>query len=86
MGCPIHEASRRGLGAIMLRKPKKLARLVSGMAAGLSIPLTVKVGSSLNHDQGGCRVHAPFPLVRPAWLGGGRGAIGSQGESHGQLR
>lgn len=27
----------------MLRKPKKLARLVAGLAAGLDIPLTVKV-------------------------------------------
>lgn len=43
VGCPIHEASRRGLGAIMLRKPKKLARLVEGMAARLPIPLTVKI-------------------------------------------
>jgi hypothetical protein len=27
--CPIHEASRRGLGAAMLRKPRALAKLVS---------------------------------------------------------
>lgn len=31
-GCPIHEATRRGLGAALLRKPKKLARLVNGIA------------------------------------------------------
>ena len=30
VGCPIHEATRRGLGAALLRKPKKLARLVGG--------------------------------------------------------
>jgi tRNA-dihydrouridine synthase len=42
VGCPIYEASRRGLGAVMLRKPRKLARLVEGMASQLPIPLTVK--------------------------------------------
>lgn len=29
-GCPIYEATRRGLGAALLRKPKKLAKLVGG--------------------------------------------------------
>lgn len=32
-GCPIYEATRRGLGAALLRKPAKLARLVSGGGA-----------------------------------------------------
>lgn len=31
-GCPIYEATRRGLGAALLRKPQKLARLVNGIA------------------------------------------------------
>jgi tRNA-dihydrouridine synthase 3 len=45
VGCPIHEASRRGLGAVMLRKPTKLARLVSGMVAeaGDDLAVTVKI-------------------------------------------
>lgn len=42
-GCPIHEATRRGLGSALLRKPQKLARLVSGIAAQVPVPLTVKV-------------------------------------------
>jgi tRNA-dihydrouridine synthase 3 len=42
-GCPIYEATRRGLGSALLRKPEKLARLVAGIAAELPIPLTVKV-------------------------------------------
>lgn len=33
-GCPIHEATRRGLGAVLLRRPKKLARLVRGCGQG----------------------------------------------------
>lgn len=43
VGCPIYEATRRGLGAALLRKPKKLAKLVNGMALRLPVPLTVKI-------------------------------------------
>ena len=42
-GCPIHEASRRGLGAIMLRKPNKVAKLVAGIAKDCPLPFTVKI-------------------------------------------
>ncbi len=37
------EATRRGLGAALLRKPTKLGRLVAGIAEGIPIPLTVKI-------------------------------------------
>lgn len=37
------EASRRGLGAVLLRKPQKLARLVSGIVQGSELPVTVKI-------------------------------------------
>ena len=30
-GCPTYDATRRGLGAALLRKPKKLARLVGAL-------------------------------------------------------
>ena len=43
MGCPIYEATRRGLGSSLLKKPKKLSRLIGGMVEGLSLPLEVKV-------------------------------------------
>jgi tRNA-dihydrouridine synthase 3 len=42
-GCPIHEITRRGLGASLLRKPKKLGRLVEAMKKAVSIPVTVKL-------------------------------------------
>ena len=49
------EATKRGLGAVLLRKPQKLARLVAGIAAGSPIPFTVKLrigtgekGSNIN--------------------------------------
>jgi len=31
-GCPIHEATRRGLGSSLLRSPKKLGNLVNGLS------------------------------------------------------
>ncbi|CAL8466678.1 g6214 [Coccomyxa elongata] len=42
-GCPIYEATKRGLGSALLRNPRKLARLVAGIAEGIDLPLTVKV-------------------------------------------
>ena len=42
-GCPIHETWKRGLGAALLKKPKKLERLVRGIADGTRLPLTVKI-------------------------------------------
>jgi tRNA-dihydrouridine synthase 3 len=42
-GCPIYEATRRGLGSNLLKKPNKLARLVHGIASEIPIPMTVKV-------------------------------------------
>ncbi len=44
-GCPIHEITRRGLGAALLRKPRKLGRLVEAMKKAVSVPVTVKVRS-----------------------------------------
>lgn len=37
------EATKRGLGSALLRKPPKLARLVAGIAEGIDLPLTVKI-------------------------------------------
>lgn len=42
-GCPIYEASKRGLGAVMLKKPRSLAKLVHGIAKESLLPLTVKI-------------------------------------------
>jgi len=42
-GCPIHEITRRGLGASLLRKPARLGRLVAAMAKAVRIPVTVKL-------------------------------------------
>jgi tRNA-dihydrouridine synthase 3 len=42
-GCPIDEMTRRGLGAGLLRKPGRLARLVEAMAKAVKVPVTVKL-------------------------------------------
>ncbi|KAK9868063.1 hypothetical protein WJX84_011334 [Apatococcus fuscideae] len=54
VGCPIYEASRRGLGAVLLRKPAKLARLVAGIAAGSPLPLTVKIRTGESSSKINC--------------------------------
>ena len=42
-GCPIYEATRRGLGAAMLKRPSSLERLVRITAAATPLPMTVKI-------------------------------------------
>jgi tRNA-dihydrouridine synthase 3 len=42
-GCPIDLITRRGLGASLLRKPGRLARLVAAMKAAVGVPVTVKI-------------------------------------------
>lgn len=37
------EATKRGLGAALLRKPTKLAKMVAGIAAASDLPITVKI-------------------------------------------
>jgi len=44
-GCPIHEITRRGLGASLLRKPSKVGRLVEAMKKAVGVPVTVKLRS-----------------------------------------
>ncbi len=42
-GCPIFEMTRRGLGASLMRKPGRLARLVGAMVRAVKLPVTVKL-------------------------------------------
>lgn len=37
------EATKRGLGAALLKKPTKLAKMVAGIAAAVDLPVTVKI-------------------------------------------
>jgi tRNA-dihydrouridine synthase 3 len=42
-GCPIHPITGRGLGASLLQKPARIARLVEAMRRAVDVPVTVKV-------------------------------------------
>lgn len=44
--CPIYEATRRGLGAALLRKPAKLAKLVRRVKMGWQQGLAARVQES----------------------------------------
>jgi tRNA-dihydrouridine synthase 3 len=50
-GCPIHEITRRGLGASLLRKPSRLGRLVEAMRKALGVPVTVKLRAGWSEDE-----------------------------------
>ena len=53
-GCPIFEATRRGLGSSLLRSPTKLGKLVQGMVQGSNIPITVKIRLGCEADTINC--------------------------------
>jgi len=53
-GCPIFEATRRGLGSSLLRYPDKLGALVKGMVDGSEIPVTVKIRLGCEVDSINC--------------------------------
>ena len=74
-GCPIHEATRRGLGSALLRSPKKLARLVAGIAEGSPVPLTVKIRLGVTDST------ANFEKVVPALVEAGAAAVTIHGRS-----
>lgn len=42
-GCPIHLITGRGLGASLLQKPARIARLVEAMRRAVGVPVTVKL-------------------------------------------
>lgn len=54
-GCPIFEATRRGLGSSLLRSPKKLSKLVHGLVRNKhGLPVTVKIRLGCELDSINC--------------------------------
>ena len=43
LGCPIDDATRRGFGAALLRRPTRTAEIVSAMKQAVGVPVTVKL-------------------------------------------
>jgi tRNA-dihydrouridine synthase 3 len=51
-GCPIDEMTRRGLGAALLQKPKRIQALVAAMKGAVrKIPVTVKIRLGWSEDR-----------------------------------
>ncbi len=50
-GCPIAVLTGRGLGASLMRKPTKLARLVAAMVRAVKIPVSVKLRSGWSSER-----------------------------------
>jgi tRNA-dihydrouridine synthase 3 len=68
LGCPIDYFTSKGLGAALARQPKRVARIVEGMARAVTgIPVTVKIRLGWNSDQ---RNHVE--VARAAVDGGAR--------------
>ena len=54
-GCPIFEATRRGLGSSLLRSPKKLGKLVGGLVNNKhNMPVSVKIRLGCEADTINC--------------------------------
>ncbi len=50
-GCPIEDMTRRGLGAALLQKPKRIAAIVDAMVKAIApVPVTVKIRLGWNED------------------------------------
>jgi tRNA-dihydrouridine synthase 3 len=54
-GCPIAQFTGRGLGASLMRKPTKLARLVAAMARAVKVPVTVKLRTGWSAEKANVR-------------------------------
>ena len=50
-GCPIDLIVRRGAGAALLKRPRKLAELVSAVRAAVTVPLSVKIRSGFTQKK-----------------------------------
>jgi tRNA-dihydrouridine synthase 3 len=50
-GCPIGAITGRGLGASLLKKPGRLARLVASLVAAVRVPVTVKLRTGWSEAQ-----------------------------------
>ncbi len=49
-GCPIRAITSRGMGASLLKKPGRIARLVAAMRRAVGVPVTVKLRTGWSED------------------------------------
>jgi tRNA-dihydrouridine synthase 3 len=77
-GCPIAGITGRGLGASLLRRPAKLARLVEAMRRAVDVPVTVKLRTGWSQES------VNVSEVARACEEAGAGAIAIHGRSREQ--
>lgn len=78
LGCPIDLLCRRGIGAALLRKPRRVEEIVRAMVAATDRPVSVKF--RLGYDEG----KPNYRAVAEAAIAGGASAITLHGRSRTQ--
>jgi len=78
LGCPIDVFCRRGMGAALLQRPRKVAQIVAAMREAISIPLSVKI--RLGWEEG----KPTYPAVARAVEDSGADALTVHGRSRKQ--
>jgi tRNA-dihydrouridine synthase B len=53
-GCPVRKVTRTGAGATLLEEPRRAERIVSAVAAAVSIPVSVKMRRGLDDGSRAC--------------------------------
>jgi tRNA-dihydrouridine synthase 3 len=51
LGCPVEDATRRGFGAAMLRRPNRVGTIVEAMKAAVGVPITIKLRLGWSADK-----------------------------------
>ncbi len=62
--CPIDEVTRKGLGAAMLQRPRRIVEVVEGLARSLSVPVTVKL--RIGWDDENINIHSLAQMLEDA--------------------
>ncbi len=50
MGCPVRKITKKGAGSALLQEPTKVGKIVEGMCATVSIPVSIKIRSGWDHE------------------------------------
>ncbi len=51
MGCPVKKVIKTGSGAVLMRNPKKVAKIISAVRQSTSLPLTVKIRAGWSPEE-----------------------------------
>ena len=51
MGCPVKKVIKTGSGAVLMRNPKKVAKILSAVRESTSLPLTVKIRAGWSPEE-----------------------------------